>query len=104
MPGLGAAARADIIRDPVKRKLFLDTMLGTLLEVSKDYPQQIYAWEVANEPFWMSFEYGLNSVPSTKKRRPEVNVAQVQAFLKDATARIEAADLNLRWATAFLPT
>ncbi len=91
MPGLGAAARADIIRDPVKRKLFLDTMLGTLLEVSKDYPQQIYAWEVANEPFWMSFEYGLNSVPSTKKRRPEVNVAQVQAFLKDATARIEAA-------------
>jgi hypothetical protein len=54
--GIGAGGKADVITDPLKRKVFLDTMLVGLLEVSAKYREQIYAWEVMNEPVWLCLE------------------------------------------------
>jgi len=39
--GIGAGAKADVITDARKRKVFLDTMLVGLLEVSAKYREQI---------------------------------------------------------------
>src|SRR5206468_2474602 len=51
--GIGAGGKADVITDPSKRKVFFDTMLVDLLDISAKYREQIYAWEVMNEPVWL---------------------------------------------------
>jgi hypothetical protein len=51
--GIIKGGRYDIIINPNKRKAFLDTVLNKLLDVSKNYRNSIYAWEVINEPEWL---------------------------------------------------
>jgi hypothetical protein len=77
--------------DAGKRKTFLDTVLGGLLTVSAKYRDQIYAWEVINEPIWLCRGFGPLSVPIWAAREPELTDGQMSDFLKDATGRIDAA-------------
>lgn len=90
-PGTGWGGRADVIRDPAKRKTFLDTMLAELLAASAAYRDQIYAWEVVNEPVWLCLDIGALSVPEWSPRQPEVTWSQMTDFLNDATGRINSA-------------
>jgi hypothetical protein len=89
--GTFAGGRADALTDPAKRKVFLDTMLGGLLAVSAKYKDQIYAWEVINEPYWLCFAYGPLSSTVWSKREAEVTDQQMADFLTDALQRIAAA-------------
>jgi hypothetical protein len=84
--------RADVIRDPVARSIFLDTMLAELLAASKEFKDQIYAWEVINEPIWLCIPTGPLSQPSWVSRVPETTISEMNLFLKEACRRIEAAD------------
>jgi hypothetical protein len=47
------SGRGDLIDDPAKRDVFFKTMLDKFLSISKRYQDQIYAWEVMNEPIWL---------------------------------------------------
>lgn len=92
-PYTGSHGRADVLRDRVKRKIFLDTMLAELLAASAPFREQIYAWEVINEPIWMVQDISPNSKPSWTARIPEVTPAELKEFLDDALGRIAAAKL-----------
>jgi hypothetical protein len=48
------AGRADIITDDAKREKFLKRVLLPLLEDSHEYRHLIYAWEIINEPDWVT--------------------------------------------------
>lgn len=89
---IGAAGRGDVIRDRAKSKIFLDTMLEELLQASLPFKNQIYAWEVINEPVWMYLDFGANSFPrSSVPHIPEVTFGELRTFLEDAVQRIDKA-------------
>jgi hypothetical protein len=89
---IGAAGRGDVIRDPTKQKTFLDTMLNELLQASVPFKDQIYAWEVINEPVWMYLDMGANSFPRNwAPHIPEVTFGELKTFLDDAVQRIDKA-------------
>lgn len=91
-PNTAGAGRADVIGDRAKRKIFLDTMLAELLAASAPFKDQIYAWEVINEPVWMALDVGPNSYPQNwVPRYPELTFDDLRDFLTDAVARINAA-------------
>jgi hypothetical protein len=75
--------RQDVANDPRKREQFLDTVLGALLQESKGFEEQVYAWEVANEPYYNTT--CLSPVGYTVPKDPMIQ------FLKGALQRIEAA-------------
>jgi hypothetical protein len=89
--GTGYGGRADAMTDPAKRTTFLDTVLGGLLAVSARYRDQVYAWEVINEPVWLCRGFGPNSVPEWSSRQPELTDQQMSDFLSDAVGRINDA-------------
>jgi len=90
--GIGAGGKADVITDAPKRRVFLDTMLVGLLEVSAKYREQIYAWEVMNEPVWLCL--GFSPLSPWHGRKPEVTFDQMRAFLEEAIARIKSFKLE----------
>ena len=53
-PGWVKQGRADAILDPAKRRRFFDRVLGPLLEVSQHHRDVIFAWELMNEPEWIT--------------------------------------------------
>jgi len=63
-------------------------MLVGLLEVSAKYREQIYAWEVMNEPVWLCLEF--SPLSPWYGRKPEVTFDQMSAFLEEAFARINS--------------
>jgi hypothetical protein len=85
------AGRADAIRDPGARKLFLDTMLAEMLTASKGFEKEIFAWEVINEPIWCCIRFGPLSPTAYSPRQAEVTVDEMKVFLGEAVARIEKA-------------
>jgi hypothetical protein len=108
--GLAPGGRADCINDPNKRQVFLGTVLNDLLIVSQKYKEQIFAWEVINEPYWNCTGFGPLSTGNTAYpsvgappppkapltgfgRWPEVTVDQMNAFLKEAIGLIEGKGL-----------
>jgi hypothetical protein len=52
--GIVKSGRAEIITDKPKRAAFLDRVLEPLLEISMRYHESIYAWELINEPEWVT--------------------------------------------------
>jgi hypothetical protein len=89
---IGAAGRGDVIRDPAARTVFLNTMLAELLQASLPFKDQIYAWEVVNEPEWMYLDMGANSFPNHwAPHVPEVTFGELKTFLDDAVQRIDKA-------------
>lgn len=86
-PGVIKGGRADCVRDPGKRRLFLDRVLDPLLGLTLQYRDSVYAWELINEPEW---------VLQTCRRSPgkdgdrAVSKRAMRAFLKDGIHRIHA--------------
>ena len=48
------SGRADLVRDPAKRARFFNAVLEPLLDASMKHPEAIYAWELINEPEWVT--------------------------------------------------
>lgn len=81
----------DVAKDARKRDMFLSTALDPLLSTSKDYRDQILAWEVMNEPSW---DTAIFSPPvrggSVMPWIPLLSQAEMAGFLAAALKRIEA--------------
>jgi len=61
---------------------FLDTVLEPLLEVSKDFRSSIYAWEVINEPDWVTIGGPMHA------KRKTVTANEMSHLISNATLRI----------------
>lgn len=77
--------RADALVDPEKRARFLDSALEPLLAASRRHAAAIYAWEIMNEPEWVTAGWG------ARRAGGPVPARVMRAFLKEAAARIAAA-------------
>jgi len=53
-PALKNSRRNDIVSDPNMSKIFLDEVFEPLLDESFKAPDAIFAWEIMNEPKWLS--------------------------------------------------
>jgi hypothetical protein len=78
--------RADVITDEDSRQRFLDNALEPLLQVSQQHPEVIYAWEVINEPDWVTRGWQRSMLTATP-----FDASSMTAFLEAATARIRRA-------------
>jgi hypothetical protein len=78
--------RADALTDATKCKRFLDHVLDPLLRASGRAPGVTYAWELINEPEWVTA--GWHSNPFARTPVPE---AAMRAFIEEGTDRIRAA-------------
>ncbi|MGH9372475.1 MAG: hypothetical protein ACRD15_13165 [Vicinamibacterales bacterium] len=78
--------RAEAIIDPDRRARFLDHALEPLLRVSHHHPEVIYAWEIVNEPDWVT--RGWHPSPVSNPPIPE---DAMRAFLEDGKERIRRA-------------
>jgi hypothetical protein len=81
--------RADTIIDANKRRQLLDQVFDPLLTASRNHSSAIYAWELINEPEWIT--NGWN--PGGATNLP-VDEGSMRAFLDEGTARIRAAGLK----------
>ena len=78
--------RADAILDPEKRTRFLTAVLDPLLRVSARQPDVIYAWELINEPDWVTQGWYPNPFA-----HPPIPELAMLGFLDDGKQRIRAA-------------
>jgi hypothetical protein len=85
-PGWVKQGRADALTDATRRTRFLDLVLDPLLHASRRAPEVIYAWELINEPEWVTA--GWHSNPFARTTVPE---AAMRAFIEEGTERIRAA-------------
>jgi hypothetical protein len=85
-PGWIKRGRADAIIDPLKRQRFFDSALEPLLQVSRAYPDAIYAWELINEPEWITFGWHPHWW-----RTPPVDETSMRTFLEDGCERVRRA-------------
>ena len=85
-PGWVKQGRADAVRDPAKRARFLDAVLDPLLRASVRRRDVIYAWELINEPDWVT--RGWHPDPRANAPIPE---SAMREFLEDGKQRIRAA-------------
>jgi hypothetical protein len=88
-PGWMKRGRAGALRDPGKRRLFLDATLAPLLDVSRIHADCIYAWELINEPDWITSGWH----PDGKTSHP-VDEPSMRAFLDDGIRRIREAGMQ----------
>lgn len=54
----GCACRREIVIDPAKQSRFFDTVLEPLLEAAVPLAPAVHAWEVLNEPYWLTYSLG----------------------------------------------
>jgi hypothetical protein len=83
--------RYNIIRDPAKSRAFFDAALEPLLEISLRYPDAIYAWEVINEPEWVTDTRSLIKIRSDENKT--VTLDQMRAFIAEGVGRINGKQL-----------
>ncbi len=76
--------RTEIMLIPSKRQKFFDTVLEPLLEASRPFQEQIFAWELMNEPSWL-----INTFTPIDND-PRMNRDALVAFLREGLDRIEA--------------
>jgi hypothetical protein len=80
------AGRADVLTNAVRRTRFLDEVLDPLLAAASRRPETIYAWDLINEPDWITTGWHPNPSAATP-----VSEAAMRAFLEDGKQRIRAA-------------
>jgi hypothetical protein len=85
-PGWVKQGRGDALRDPDKRSKFLAAVLDPLLSVSARHHDAIYAWELINEPDWITKGWHPNPLAS-----PPIPERAMREFLDDGKQRIRAA-------------
>ena len=81
--------RADAITDTDKRRQFLDQVLDPLLDVSQARREVIYAWELINEPEWVT-----NAWHPDRQMNHPIDEASMRAFIREGKARILSAGLK----------
>jgi hypothetical protein len=85
-PGWVKQGRVDAIRDPLKRSRFLTAVLDPLLRVSARHADVIYAWELINEPDWITKGWHFSLFGDSP-----VSETAMNEFLEDGKERIRAA-------------
>jgi hypothetical protein len=85
-PGWVKCGRADVLVDPSKRTRFFDRVFDVLLTISREHREVIYAWEVMNEPDWITASWDPNG-----RRNLPVDAASMVAFLTEGQRRIRDA-------------
>ncbi len=75
--------RSDIIMDNEKREHFLQNALRPLLSIALPYPSVIFAWDIFNEPEWVTTGWH----PDKNKRLP-VAPQKMREFIELATEHI----------------
>ena len=88
-PGWVKQGRSDAITDASKRQRFLDQAFDPLLRVSQTHADVIYAWELINEPDWVTNTWN----PDGQSNHP-VDAASMQAFIEEGKERVRAAGLK----------
>jgi hypothetical protein len=78
--------RVDAISNDAKRARFLENALDPLLKTSQQYSDVIYAWELINEPDWVTEGWSPN--PQGERRVPE---SSMRAFIEEGSERIRRA-------------
>ena len=78
--------RADAITDPAKRGAFLRNVLDPLLRVSRRHTDVIYAWELINEPDWVTTTW--HPDPSARTPVPE---SAMRSFIEEGKRMIRDA-------------
>jgi len=84
--GYVKGGRSDAIGDPDRRTEFYRRVLRPLLLISKRYPQTIYAWELINEPEWITQQRGLGGRLTDSQRIP---LDQMLRFIREGLAIIK---------------
>ena len=85
-PGWVKCGRADILIDPSKRTRFFEGVLEPLLGLSQEHRDALYAWELMNEPDWVTNGWH----PDHRNNHP-IGEASMRAFLEDGKQRIRRA-------------
>ena len=78
--------RADAIVNPTTRARFLDRVLAPLLQVSEAHRNAVYAWELINEPEWVTDGWHLDP-----RAECPIEEHQMRSFLDEGGARIRTA-------------
>ena len=90
--------RADVVIDKTKRSKFFDNVLDPLLKISNDYSNLIFAWEIINEPEWVTV--GWNPTwPQFLQRYKDITYLTVDQtdmamFLQEGIRRVRASDFD----------
>lgn len=81
--GVQLGGHADVIRDPVKRRSFLERALRPLLERYGRHPA-ILAWDVCNEPEWI-----VDDIPAAFRRDHDVvSLDEMRVFVRSCAAYV----------------
>lgn len=99
-PAVRKGGRARLVRDSDRRHLLLDQLLDPLLEVSRLHREHIFAWEVMNEPEWVTLVTTWRFWERLFPGRRTVPLPAMQAFLREAVQRINGAGFvsTIGWA------
>ncbi|HUA41158.1 MAG TPA: hypothetical protein VMA32_06325 [Streptosporangiaceae bacterium] len=68
------------------RQQFIERALQPLLQLSRSYPDVVYAWDVFNEPEWVT-----NGWHPDRRNDHPVNGSEMRAFLEDSVSAIRQA-------------
>lgn len=85
--GYVKGGRGDVIYDPRKRSRFFRRVLEPLLAVSQGRSEAIYAWELINEPEWITRQPDIGGDLPDERRIP---LDHMLSFIHEGTATIEA--------------
>jgi hypothetical protein len=91
--------RAEAIADPAKQRIFLDAVLDPLLHVSRQNAGAIYAWELINEPDWVT-----NTWHPNRRNNHPIGRDAMQQFLTDGINRIARAGFKATVGFALVET
>ena len=84
--------RADVVIDKTKRSTFFDNVLEPLLKDSKVYKNIIYAWDIFNEPEWVTGgwhpKYFRPLCPIDQQILCPVDQTDMAKFLKEGIERV----------------
>ncbi len=85
--------RASVVTDSEQRAQFFENVLEPLLKISLREPETIYAWELINEPEWVTRRAGFGLFRRGHDEKQTVPHAAMLEFISDGIARINAPKL-----------
>ena len=86
-PGIIKGGRYGIVCDAAKQKLFFDRILDPLLDISRKYQDAVFAWELINEPEWVTGRFPLFR---EKRGNRTVTLKEMKSFITEGVRRIHA--------------
>lgn len=91
--GVIKGGRSSVVTDPEQRAQYFENVLELLLTISLRNPETIYAWELINEPEWVTKRGGLRLFGRRNDEKQTVPHAAMIAFITEGIARINAKKL-----------